>query len=76
MKQGNMSLSLANEMDDLINCPHCGKEIKFGDSYTSHEIHTPLGMGYAVCEECYFGSENVRYYKDKGIEYNYEKGEE
>lgn len=40
-------------MEDKVNCPHCGKEIEFGDSYTSLEFHTSIGMGYAVCESCY-----------------------
>lgn len=61
----------ADDMDVIVNCPHCGKKLAYGDSYTSHEIHTEYGFGYAVCGECYFESENVRYYKDKGIEYSY-----
>ncbi len=43
----------STDMDELINCAQCGKEIKFGDGYTSREIHTPVGMGYSVCESCY-----------------------
>lgn len=43
----------SNDMDELVTCPHCGDEIKFGDSYTSLEFHTELGFGYAVCESCY-----------------------
>ena len=42
------------DLNEIVNCPHCGNEIKFGDSYTSLEFHTEvLGMGYAVCERCY-----------------------
>lgn len=40
-------------LDTIINCCQCLKEIKFGDSYTSLEVHTEMGMGYAVCEDCY-----------------------
>lgn len=43
----------SDDMDEIINCPHCGKQIKFGDGYTSLEIHTHIGFGYIVCEECY-----------------------
>lgn len=41
------------DMDEIINCPHCGRELAFGDSYTSREIHTKHGIGYSVCAECY-----------------------
>lgn len=42
-----------NSMDEIINCCKCGKKIKFGDSYTSLEVHTEMGFGYSVCEKCY-----------------------
>lgn len=42
-----------DNMDELVNCPHCGKELKFGETFTSEEIHNSAGMGYGVCEECY-----------------------
>lgn len=45
--------SYSNDMDEIINCPHCGKKIKVGDSYTSLEFHTEMGFGYMVCEACY-----------------------
>lgn len=41
------------DMDEIVNCPHCGKEVTYGSCYTSREIHTPHGFGYAVCEKCY-----------------------
>ena len=40
-------------LDEFINCAQCGKKRKFGDMYTSKEIHTYLGLGYAVCEKCH-----------------------
>lgn len=43
----------SDDMYDLVNCPHCGKELQFGDCYTSMEIHTHAGFGFAVCEDCY-----------------------
>lgn len=42
-----------NGMDEIINCCKCGKKLKFGDSYTSLEVHTEMGFGYSVCEKCY-----------------------
>ena len=41
------------DMDEVVNCPHCGNKILFGQSYTSMEIHSKVGFGYAVCEQCY-----------------------
>lgn len=45
--------SYSDDMDEIVNCPHCGKEVTYGSCYTSREIHTPNGFGYAVCEKCY-----------------------
>lgn len=41
------------DMDAEVTCPQCGKKIRFGDGYTSREIHNAFGMGYAVCRSCY-----------------------
>lgn len=43
----------SDDMTEVVNCLHCGKNITFGKSFTSMEIHTKMGLGYAVCEECY-----------------------
>ena len=43
----------SEDMNELINCPHCGKQLKIGDTYASLEIHTEHGLGYGVCEKCY-----------------------
>ena len=43
----------SNDMDKVVSCASCGKEIKYGDSYTSRQIHTEIGIGFAVCSECY-----------------------
>lgn len=43
----------SDNMSEKINCPHCGKEMLYGTSYTSLEIHTGSGFGYAVCSRCY-----------------------
>ena len=53
------------DMDEIVNCPHCGKKLTFGETYTSHEIHTNYGIGYGVCEKCYFEDENMRYYQER-----------
>lgn len=45
----------SSDMDEVVNCPHCGKSITFGSGYTSQEIHTEFGFGYAVCANCYEG---------------------
>ena len=33
-------------MDEIITCPHCLNDLKFGDGYTSLEIHTD-GFGFS-----------------------------
>ena len=43
----------SEDMEELINCPHCGKQLEFGKSYCSFEIHTEWGFGFGVCEKCY-----------------------
>lgn len=43
----------SEDMDLMADCANCGKELKYGDMYTSRTIHTELGLGYGVCEKCY-----------------------
>lgn len=45
--------TLCFDMDEIVDCASCGTSLPYGRMYTSHEIHTEHGMGYAVCEECY-----------------------
>lgn len=40
-------------MDEIVNCCQCLEPIKYGESYTSKEVHNCLGFGYAVCSKCY-----------------------
>lgn len=55
----------SNDMDEIVNCCQCLRPIKFGDTYTSKEIHTELGFGYGVCPECYEKEwERKRKYED------------
>ena len=43
----------SEDMNEMVNCCQCLKKIKYGDTYTSKEIHTDLGFGFSVCEDCY-----------------------
>lgn len=45
--------SYCNDMNEIINCPHCQKKLRYGDGYTSLVFHTQFGFGYCVCKECY-----------------------
>ena len=55
----------SEDMNEIVNCAQCLKEIKIGDSYTSKEIHTDLGFGFAVCSKCYEEEwERKRKYED------------
>ena len=55
----------SNNMDDIINCCQCFKEMKFVEGYTSMEVHTGAGFGYAVCEKCHDEEwERRRKYRD------------
>lgn len=55
----------SEDMNEIVNCAQCLKEIKIGDSYTSKEINTDLGFGFAVCEDCYEKEwERKKYYED------------
>lgn len=53
LPEGNYKF-YSSDMNEVINCPHCGKELKFGDAYTSYEFQSQVfSFGYGVCEECY-----------------------
>ncbi|MEE0060468.1 MAG: hypothetical protein UE295_06550 [Acutalibacteraceae bacterium] len=46
---------LETDLDKLVSCCICGKKVKYGDCYTSRHIHNDAGLGYAECENCYYG---------------------
>lgn len=46
-------VSQYEDMDTMVNCASCGTELRFGETYTSREIHGRMGFGYGVCEKCY-----------------------
>lgn len=41
------------DLSKMINCCQCGKETTLGYSYSSLEVHTLVGFGYMVCENCH-----------------------
>lgn len=43
----------SDDMDKVVSCASCGQKVKYGDCYTSRRIHTEMGIGFAVCSECY-----------------------
>lgn len=43
----------SDDMDEIVNCPQCGRRLRFGETYTSLEVHTSIGFGFGVCQECY-----------------------
>ena len=43
---------IAQDMDTPTRCAQCGKVFRFGDMYTSTQIHNYSGWGYAVCARC------------------------
>lgn len=44
---------LIGDLDAEVNCVQCGKKLKYGECYTSLEVHSSMGLGYGVCKECY-----------------------
>lgn len=50
VKGGNYPVYCDN-MDEKINCVQCGKEIRFGEGYTSREIFSGP-WGHMVCVDC------------------------
>lgn len=41
------------DLTERVDCANCGRRMVFGESFTSLTIHTPMGIGYAVCEQCH-----------------------
>ena len=58
----------SEDMDEIINCVNCGREVKYGDCYTSMRYHTNAGFGYYECEECYeeYLPKRIRRAREKG----------
>lgn len=61
----NWNVKCYADLEDIVNCAQCGKELKFEDCYTSLEVHTDIGIGFAVCEDCYEAEWQRRKKEDK-----------
>lgn len=44
---------LTDNMNEIVNCSQCLKEVTYGSCFTSLEIHNHIGLGFPVCYECY-----------------------
>lgn len=44
---------IAMDLDEHVDCANCGKDMEYGDGYTSRTIHNNAGLGFPVCEDCY-----------------------
>lgn len=51
------------DMGTVVACAQCGRKVTYGTCYTSFEVQTPHGFGYAVCPECYEKEWERRYGK-------------
>lgn len=50
----NTCKTYADDLDEIVTCPSCGKKLPMGETYTSRRFHTPVtAFGYGVCHECY-----------------------
>jgi len=47
----------SEDMSETVNCARCGRKMKYGDGFKSRLIHTEMGYGYCVCDDCFFGAE-------------------
>ena len=54
----------SSDMDEIVNCAECGKEMKYGEGFCSRLIHSDMGFGYTVCTECYFEESLLENLKD------------
>lgn len=46
-------------LGNKCNCASCGKEMTFGEGYTSRIYQTAHGFGYCVCKDCYYKEEDA-----------------
>lgn len=52
--EGCNCVTYSPDMDEIVNCISCFRELPFGETYTSHQYHTKGGMGFAEYEKCYY----------------------
>lgn len=43
----------SEDMNQIIACRDCGKEIAYGEAFTSRKHFNQGGFGFCVCESCY-----------------------
>lgn len=48
-----VSKPFSKDMNEMIHCVACGKTIERGESLSSLELHSDMGIGYPVCADCY-----------------------
>ena len=56
-------ITYEEDMEKMVPCAQCGRLHKYGEMYTSREVHTAYGFGFAVFAECYDG-ETDRFLKE------------
>lgn len=54
--------TLAEDLNEKINCASCGRVQKIGDMYTSMVIHNRVGFGFMVCSKC-----NLKEYENRKL---------
>ena len=52
-----------DDMEKMVPCAQCGRLHKYGEMYTSKEVHNAYGLGYPVCAECH-DDETDRFLKE------------
>lgn len=55
----------SDDIEQVIQCVNCGKELKVGESYTSLQYHSDMGFGYCVCDSCYQDEWALRRYYER-----------
>ena len=50
---GRKVMMYSDDMSAKCSCAACGKELPFGDTFTSRILHGAAGFGYGVCFDCY-----------------------
>lgn len=52
----------SDDINEETQCAECSSYLKFGESYTSKNIHNHFWLWYPVCETCYL--EEVKNFSD------------
>lgn len=42
-----------DNLNAVVNCCQCGRKVIVDDTFSSHEIHDDLGLGFMVCSDCH-----------------------